>query len=157
MDALFQKVIDDQEAKAPNKDAYQRIMVAGLKAMFDKSTHAMLMEGMEQAPDVAEWAGKGIAGLLGMLTKQAKGTMPFQEMLMAGVSMLMHALDFLAQAGKVEPSPRTISTAMKAYSSAILSGAGISEEQLMQAGEQANQAIADPAKADLIKKHFAGA
>lgn len=157
MEPLFQKVISDNEAKAKKRDAYDRIVVAGLKLMFSKDTHAMLMEGIDEAPDVAAWAGEGVVGVLGMLAKNAKGTMPFDEMLLAGVTLLMHGLDFLAQEGRVEPSVDTITVATKAYGKKVLSAGGVSDEQLSQMADQATQATQDPARAEVIKKHFAGA
>jgi hypothetical protein len=157
MDPLFQKTIDGVAAQAQNKDAYARIVKAGLIAMFDKQTHEMLMEGLDEAPDAAEWAGKGVAGLLGMLAKQSRGTMPFKEMLLAGVTLLMHGLDFLTQMGKLEVSPDIVTTGMKAYSMAILGAAGIDEQKLGQMAELSQQAMADPERAEQIKQRFAGA
>jgi hypothetical protein len=157
MEPLFQKTIDGTAAKAKNKDAYDRIVEAGLTAMFDKRTHDMLMEGMDEAPDVAAWAGKGVAGLLGMLAKQSRGTMPFEEMLLAGVTLLMHGLDFLVQMGKLEATPDTVATAMKAYSMTILAAGGVDEKMLGQMIDKSQQAMADPARARAIQQHFAGA
>lgn len=156
MNPLFQKVISGVEQQVKDKDPYERIVVAGLKAMFDKRTHNMLIEGLDEAPNVAVWAGKGMAGLLGVLSKQSRGTMPFQPMLQAGVTLLMHGLDFLSELGKIEATPQVVSEAIKAYAMAILGAVGVTEEQLMQMGEQANSAIADPKNADMLNKHFAG-
>ena len=152
MDQMLQKVIDGTAKNVKNKDAFERITVAGLKMMFSKETHQMLLEGMDQAQDIATWAGEGIAGVLGMLAKNSKGTMPFEPMIASGVVLLMHALDFLSQLGKVELSNETIDTATKAYALALMKAAGIDENKLLQMGQQASAAVQDPQKAELLKQ-----
>ena len=156
MNPLFQKVITGVEQQVKERDPYDRIVAAGLKTMFDKSTHAMMLEGLNEAQDVAKWAGEGIAGLLGVLSKQSRGTMPFQPMLQAGVTLLMHAMDFLSETGKIEASPQSVAQATKAFAMAITNAAGVSEQQLMQMAEQANAAAGDPAQAQRLQQHFGG-
>lgn len=152
MNPLFQKVITGIEQQTQERDQYDRIVVAGLKLMFNQKTHAMLMEGVDEAPSVAVWAGKGVVGILGMLAKQARGTMPFEALIQSGVTLLMHALDFLAESGKVEATPAAVAEATKAYGMEIMKAAGVSEDQMMQMAEKANAAAGDPA----VMQRFAG-
>jgi hypothetical protein len=69
----------------------------------------------------------------------------------------MHGLDFLVQMGKLEATPDTVATAMKAYSMTILAAGGVDEKMLGQMIDKSQQAMADPARARAIQQHFAGA
>lgn len=156
MNPLLESVVADIEGKVQNRDAYDRIIVAGMKLMFSKETNAMLQDGMEEGPGLPDQAGTAIVGIMVMLQRNARGTMPFDAMLPAAVTLLMHAIDFLAQTGRLEITPEVVGQAMRAMVQALLKQLGISEEQVIAMAEQASGAVSDPQKAEMIGKHFMG-
>ncbi len=66
----------DAKVSPKDKAAYERIVLAGTKVMFeDKAMHAKLIQGLQQAPEV-KTVVDGIIGILGLLFQQSRNTMP---------------------------------------------------------------------------------
>lgn len=82
------------------QDAYQRIVLAGMKVMFDPQTHKLMLDALDGPGDMPDKLGKGIASLMGLLWQQSNRTMPPQLMIPAGLELLAHAVDFLNKSGQ---------------------------------------------------------
>ena len=82
------------------KDAYTRVVAAGMKVMFDPSTHSMAMKQLQSGGGpVSERLGKSAASLIFMLAEKSKGALPPQVFVPAGSTLLVTAADFLKKSG----------------------------------------------------------
>lgn len=84
------------------QDAYQRVVVAGGKFMFDERTHEQAIKGLEGEGPIGDRLGAAIANLMQLLFMQSNKTMPPQVILPAGVDLLSQAAAFIQDA-KIEP------------------------------------------------------
>lgn len=82
------------------QDAYERVVAAGMKVMFDPATHDQMTQLLQQPGSMGEKLGKGIAGLMLLLYQQSNKTLPPQVIIPAGIELASHAVDFLKQAGQ---------------------------------------------------------
>jgi hypothetical protein len=82
------------------KDAYERVVLAGMKIMFDPSTHQMAMKTLAGDGPIDERLAKGIAALMGTLIKESNGTMPPPVVIPAGIELIAAAGDFLKKSGE---------------------------------------------------------
>ena len=120
--AILQQVEQAIQAKVQPKDqsAFQRIVTAGLKVMYDPQTHPIMVRQMSKPGDPAEVAGEGAASLLAILYKESKGTMPIGPGILAAQIWLCEGLDFMAQAGKIQVSDDVVAMATKSMMAHIL-------------------------------------
>jgi hypothetical protein len=81
------------------KEAYVRVVDAGLKVMFDPSMRERTLEFMEGPGDPAEKMGEGIAAVMVLLFKESNETMPPQVIIPAGIELLIHAADVARKSG----------------------------------------------------------
>jgi hypothetical protein len=136
----------DQKVPPKDKNAYDRIVLAGMKVLFSKNTHSQIMQGVKEAQDKVTTAADGIVGLMGMLHKESRGTMPVGPMILAGMSLLMQALDFMEQAGMVQVDNAVLDTATQHYIETLLPKIGMTPEKIQAMLGQAQGIMADPEK-----------
>lgn len=146
------------DAKVPpaDKQSYDKIVLAGMKVLFSKETHAQMMKGVPEAPDKLQFAVEGIIGLLGILYKESRNTMPIGPMIFAGQSLLMEALDFMEQTGMIEVTPDTLSQATQSYIETLLPKLGLPADKMQAMLGQAQGIMNDPAKMAEFKKSQGG-
>lgn len=94
-----------KEIKMPAElqEAYERVVLAGMKLLFSKETNKAVIGVLQnQDGDLAERLGKSIAGLMAELYRTSNQSMPPQVIIPAGVELLMQAADFIRKS-KLEP------------------------------------------------------
>lgn len=127
------------------QEAYERVVIAGMKVMFSKDSHQLMLQQLQQGGSMGERLGKGVAGLMFLLFKQSNATIPPQVIIPAGVELLAQAADFLKQAGMGEVTNEDIGEGMQIMITTILDKFGVSQEQMQQMLNQySNQNIPAP-------------
>jgi hypothetical protein len=121
------------------REAYVRVVEAGMKVMFDPSMRERTLEFMEGPGEPAEKMGEGVAAVMTLLFKESNETMPPQVIIPAGIELLMHAAD-VARKGGMPIDQDTIAEAIGTMVEAIFRQFGTSLEEvggMMQQGAQA--------------------
>lgn len=136
----------DRKVSAGDKTAYDKIVVAGMKVMFSKETHGQLLQGLEESDDKMKSAVEGVIGLLGILYKESRNTMPVGPMVLAGQSLLMEALDFMEQGNMIEVTPEMLGQATQSYIETLLPKLGITPEKMKSMMDQTQGVMSDPQK-----------
>lgn len=98
----------------PEKDleAFEKVVLAGMKVMFDKKTFGMFMNGlMKENVPLPKRLAMETAGLMKMLMDKSKGTIPVQIIAPAGAMLLMEMGKFMAEAGVGKPTGKDIKIA----------------------------------------------
>lgn len=146
----------DGSVKPDQKDAYQRIVLAGKKVMFSKEMNAQLLAGLQDAEDVVGTTVDGVIGILGLLFKQSRNTMPAAPMVMAGQMLLLEALDFLEQAGMLEVTPDVLAQATQQYLNTMMPKIGLTPERMQNVLGKTQEVMSDPAKVAQLKQGMGG-
>lgn len=76
-----------------------RVLKEGNKLLFDKNTHYQMMKGIETTKDLPGDLGMGAFGLMMMLFKGGKYSMPTQLLQPAGTILLTRACAYIAESG----------------------------------------------------------
>lgn len=111
------------------KDAYERVVEAGLKVMFDPSMRERTMEFMQGEGDPATKLGEGVAAVMALLFKESNNTMPPQVVIPAGVELLLHAAD-VAKAGGMGVDQNVVAEAMAIMVEAVFRQFGADPQQM---------------------------
>jgi hypothetical protein len=120
-------------AKLPPQlqEAYQRVVLAGMKMMFSPQTHQQMMQHLEQGQGTpAQNLGQGMAGLIMIMYQKSNGTMPPQVMIPAATYLLSEAVDFLDKTKAMNLSAADVSNAMEIMIRTILQHCGIDADKL---------------------------
>ena len=106
-----------ENTKMPPKlqNAYDRVVLAGMKIMFSEKTNQIVMKQMQGPGPVSERLGIGIAGLLATLFKDSNQTIPPAVIIPAGVYLLAQAADFLKKTQIENIDDKTIGDAMQIF------------------------------------------
>lgn len=125
-----QAVREKLELPPELKDAYERVVLAGMKVMFDPQTHEMALKALEGEGPVEQRLAQGIAGLMGTLIDQSNKTMPPQVVIPAGIELLVAAGDYLRESGADPIDDQQIGEAMALFVQIVLEQAGADPTEL---------------------------
>lgn len=114
------------------QDAYDRVVLAGMKIMFGKDSHKLMLKEMQKPGPVGQKLGQGIAGLMLILFKESNNSMPPSVLIPAGIQLLMQAVDFMRKAGVEKVTNADIGDAMELMISTLLEKFGASPEKVQQ-------------------------
>jgi hypothetical protein len=145
----LQKIEEGVQAKVPQpmQAAYQKIVLAGMKIMFSAQTHPFMVQQLSQKGDVVDHVAQYVAGLLGVMYKQSKGTMPIKAAIPAATALMCEALDFLDKSGKLKITDQVVAQCTKGVAAYVLQKFGVTPQRLaqMKAGQGAPAQSAPPA------------
>lgn len=146
----------DAKVAPADKKAYDKIVLAGMKVMFeDKQMHAQLLQGLQQAPEI-KTVVDGIIGILGILFQQSRNTMPVGPMILAGQSLMMEALDFMEEANMMEVTPDVLAEATQLYIETLLPKIGMTPDKMKAVMGKAQGVLNDPQKVAQFKQTQGG-
>lgn len=117
------------------KQQLERIVAAGMKVLFDKSTHQMMIDAMQGDGPIEQKLGQGIVRLIGVLWSESKGSIPPELLIPAGMVLLAEAADFMNQAGQTV-TPEQFGKANEIMLDTLLQQAGVSSDKLAEKGGQ---------------------
>jgi hypothetical protein len=118
------------------QDAYDRVVLAGMKIMFSKESHQAMLKELQRGGPIADRLGKGISGLLLMMIKESNYTMPPAVIIPAGIELMMKAVEFLRNTKLAEINNQDIGNAMELMVTTIMGKFGATPEKLQQALSQ---------------------
>lgn len=114
------------------QEAYERVVIAGMKVMFSKETHRVMLKELQKKGPVGDRLGKGIAGLMLLLFKESNNTMPPQVIIPAGMELMMQAVDFMRETKTAEVTNQDIGQGVQIMISTVASKFGVDPKKLEQ-------------------------
>jgi hypothetical protein len=122
----------DSKIKVPAElqEAYEKVVVAGMKIMYSKESHRVMLEEIKRPGPMGERLGKGITGLMLLMIKESNNTMPPAVVIPAGIKLMMEAVDFLRKTGIADPTNEEIGQGMETFISMILQQFGADPAKL---------------------------
>jgi len=147
----------EQKVPPEQKDALQRIVLAGQKILYDKQTNTEVERRLQSSKNPAEAAGSGALELLGVLAHESRGTLPQPLVGPAAMILMTEILDYMKQTGRIKGTPEELETAARALSDTMMKGSGVSSEGFDQILNKASEAMNDPNIAAKMQQHMQGA
>jgi hypothetical protein len=127
-----EQVRKDMKLPPELQNAYERVVVAGMKMMFSKETSKYMLQQLEAPGPMAEKLGNGVAELMIALFMQSNKTMPPQVIIPAGTELVVQAADFIKKSGLAEVTNRDIGDGVQIMMSQVFRQFGIDPDQLFQ-------------------------
>jgi len=127
----YDSQLQDMEARVPDdmREAWDRIMVAGMKFMFDPQTNRMVNEYLEGPGDMAEKLGNAAAGLMITLDRESRSSLPKELMIPAGIALLILAVKYMKRAGIATVGAADYGKAIEIFMYKILEAYGVKQDQ----------------------------
>lgn len=141
----YDELITDMETRLPPelKEAWDRIMAAGLKFLFDQKTNPMVNEYLEGDGEISEKLATGAAGLIAFLDKESRGALPKELIIPAGMAFLVEVAKYVTKSGMAELTVEQFGKAVNIYLEKVLGVYGATVDQMKQtyelAGKEAEQ------------------
>jgi len=107
------------------QEAYERVVIAGMKVMFSKESHKLMLDEFQKEGPLGEKLGKGIAGLMLLLVKESNGTIPPEVIVPAGINLISRAADFIRKSKLEKITNADIGDAIEIFTSTILEKFGV--------------------------------
>lgn len=142
--ALLQKAHAEVDGKVTERGPYDKIVKAGLKVIYDQTVFKRLSQGLRESKNPVQDIARGIVGILAMLSKRSKGTMPPTAMVHAGATLLIDALDFAEQAGLVKVDNDTVAEAFNVYMESVLPTVGLTTQRMQQVLKGVEETVRNP-------------
>lgn len=142
-----QSVMAQMHIPPSMQQPFQKIVLAGLKVMFDQSTHQLAMKAIDGPGPIEQRVGQGVARLCVMLFTESQGAIPPQLLIPTGIVLVSHAADFLQKSGQ-PMTPQQVGNANEILVNTLMQAFKIDPAKVHQiAGAYAEQASkGDPAK-----------
>ena len=105
------------------EEMYQRVVIAGMKVMFDKQTHQMMLKELDAPGDIVQKLAEAATRLMIMLFHNSNGSMPQDLIIPAGGILIAKACEFLNQTGETV-TEQQFGQAMTAMTKLIMKVAG---------------------------------
>lgn len=122
------------------REPIERIVTAGKRLMYDPETHELMLQQLQdmKGGNEADSLAQGIAALMTLIKNESKGPFPLPALVPAAVILLCEAVDFLAEAGRLEPSKELVGQAVEELTGYLMKKMQIGPEQIA-AARQAGQ------------------
>ena len=131
------EIIGKIEVPGNLKGIFDRAVLSGMRIMFDRNSHQMLLEQLDKPGPLADKVVEGIISLVFMLWTESNRSLPPQIMVPVTVVLTLRAYEFLAQSGEPEATPALLGEVMSGAVTGILERFGVSEDQLPELARQA--------------------
>lgn len=113
------------------RSAYDRVVLAGMKLLFDKKTNQKIVAAMngKQAPD--DLIAENIAGLVMLLFKQSKNSIPQQVLIPAAIDLALQFAEFMQRVGTIQVDEQVMASALQKIVFKLFEAFGVKQDQLM--------------------------
>lgn len=142
----------ESQLTPPVRQDYDKIVVAGLKLALDKGPDGILAS-LKNSKNPTHDIVLGAINLIGLLSKQSRGTMPIKAAVPACMSLIIHALDFADKAGIMKVGPQELAQAGHLFGNMITQKMGITPDMIKTAAGNIQKVTQDPANMEKI--HYA--
>lgn len=125
-----------------NRADYMKVVVAGLHIALQGGPNGFLAK-LHDSADPIEDVAKGAVALVLIMKKQAKGIMPMEAMVPAGMTLMLHGLDFIDRTGTKIAEPE-LDRATALFMDNMFFRLGITPKMLETATQKVHQIANDP-------------
>jgi hypothetical protein len=141
---LLQQAQAKIDGLVTDKERYTKLVSAGVKTIYDKGIFAQLSKALADSQDPVSDVAKGIVSVIHMMAQKARGTIPHEVALQAGMALLLDALDFIEQAGMVKVDGKVLDQATQEFIEAMMPSVGVPQEKMDAALASVKATMADP-------------
>ncbi len=127
------------------KPIFDKTILSGMRIMFDKSSHKMMLEQLDKPGPMPQKLSEGVITLMYMLWTQSNKTLPPQIIVPATTVLMLKAFDFLQKTNDPDATKEVLGEAMHMAVTGIMERFNVSEQQLQEAANKNGGAPGAPA------------
>jgi len=145
VDSIIAKIQVDPKFKS----IYDKAVISGMRIMFSKDSHQMLLDQLQKPGELPQKIAEGITTLVYMLWTQSNQTLPPQIIAPVTVTLTLKAFDFLQKSGDPDASAEDLGEAMDATIDMVMGKFGVQRnqiEQMMGQGQQQGPSLMQQAR-----------
>lgn len=101
------------QAPTENTDALQRVVLAGMKVMYDQKIFQTFQQALAAQGPVPQKLAAQAVGLLKILMDKSGGTIPKNVLVPAATMLMFEMGDFMVKAGLGQPTKQDMADAVK--------------------------------------------
>lgn len=116
-----------------------RIVTAGLKVMFSKESHQLMLKQLDGPQPIAQKIGEGVAGLVSLLFQESNRSIPPNLLIPVGTILCAHAALWIRKTGQTV-TDQDIGNAIEVMTSAVLNAVGVDPDRLVNHAASAQPA-----------------
>lgn len=133
------------------REPYTRIVVAGMQIALQKGPNGIL-GSLQHSKNPLYDCAAGAVNLVGLLSRQSRGTMPLKAMVPAATTLMLKALDFADKIGVIQVGKPELAQATTILGNLILKYMGVSHQMLQTAAGKVQDLTRDPAKMIALRR-----
>lgn len=143
--SLLQQAEAKVEASVPasQKANYLKIVVAGMKLALNKGPNG-LVGALKNSKDPMGDIVNGAIGIVGILRRESKNTMPLPVMVPAIMTLVLHGLDIAQKFGLLQIGPAELGQATQQAMETIMQKVGLTPQKVQQLAAQSHGVMQDP-------------
>lgn len=149
LQAAEQKI--ESQLTAETRDAYMKIVVSGMKVALDGGPNSMIAS-LKKTKDPIGACALGAVRLVILMRDQAKGVMPPQAQVYAGMTLMLQALDFADRTGIVKVGAPELVKATHHFTEMIFQAFHITMPVLNRMADMTHGVTQDPTKMEMIAR-----
>ena len=130
------------------RDNYTRVVVAGMKVALNKGEKGILVS-LKDSEDPIKDSVVGAVNIVGVLAREARGTIPLQAIIPGAMTLMLHGLDFVSKARLAKVGKKQLVRATKLFTDLVFERMNISPEMVEKATFSAQAAARNP---DVMQK-----
>lgn len=130
---------------------YMRVVTAGMKLALDKGPNGILA-GLAKSQDPLGDCAKGAAGLVVVMYKQSRRTMPVKALIPAAQTLMIKALQFADRTGVIKVGSPELVQATRDLMNILLKQMGITPQMMQTAAGKVHALTKDPVAVEKIKR-----
>jgi hypothetical protein len=134
-----------------NRANYMKIVVAGMKTGMANGPNSILNK-LRHSNDPVNDCAKGAVNLAMLMYKHTQGAMPFQAMIPAAMTLMLHGLDFVDKSKIMKIGAPELDKATQTFMNTMFHNLGVTPAMLAQAHDKVTKAVKDPAYLEAMKQ-----
>lgn len=119
----FDAIVNEIKVPPNLKPVYDKAVLSGLRLMFDKQSHKMMLDQLAKNGDLAKNISDGAISLVYMLYQKSNKTLPPQLGIPVGFNLVVRAVEFLQKSGDQRATPELLGQAIELF----LTGMGLDD------------------------------
>jgi hypothetical protein len=138
-EARIEANIADQQVKID----YQKIVVAGLHIALANGPNSFMAKLRNSRDPIGDCA-RSAAHLVLIMRRESRGDMPIKAMVPAGITLMLHGLDFIDRAKIAKIAEPELDKATTLFTNELFHKMGITTQMIEQLSGRVNQIVQNP-------------
>jgi len=114
------------------KPMYDKIVLSGMRIMFSKESHKLLVDQLQKEGPLAKKIADGIIGLMYLMWTESNKSIPPQLIIPAATALTLRAFDYVQKTGDPEATPQVLGQALESAIDGVMKGFGGSVDSIEQ-------------------------